>query len=161
MLLPRVERRKKVKVIVWLFVTPWTIQSMEFFRPRPSPGDLPNPGIEPRFSTLQADSLIAEPQGKPKNTRVGSLSLLQWIFLTEESNQGLLHCRQILYQLGYPGRTLLNRGRVGRQRGYWFSSMTSLTISITYHYDTNKHPCWLWLKSRRNKCYLSLLYFWN
>ena len=29
------------------------------------PGDLPNPGIEPRSPTLQADSLPAEPQGKP------------------------------------------------------------------------------------------------
>ena len=38
----------------------------------------------------------AEPQGKPKNTGVGSLSLLQWIFLTQESNWGLLHCRLIL-----------------------------------------------------------------
>ena len=36
----------------------------------------PNPGIEPRSSLLQADSLPDEPQGKPKNTRVGSLSLL-------------------------------------------------------------------------------------
>ena len=42
----------------------------------PSPEDLPNPGIEPRSSTLQADSLPAEPQGKPKNTGVGNLSLL-------------------------------------------------------------------------------------
>ena len=33
----------------------------------PSPGDLPNPGIEPRPPTSQADSLPAEPQGKPKN----------------------------------------------------------------------------------------------
>ena len=43
--------------------------------PFPSPGDLPNPGIKPRCPTLQADSLPAEPQGKPKNTGVGSLSL--------------------------------------------------------------------------------------
>ena len=49
-------------------VTPW-IQSMEFSRPQhwngqpfPSPGDLPNPAIEPRSLTLQADSLPAEPQ---------------------------------------------------------------------------------------------------
>ena len=69
--------------------------------PFPSPGDLPNPGIEPRSPTLQADSLPAEPQEKPKNTAVGSLSLLQQIFLTQELNQGLLHCRQILYQLSY------------------------------------------------------------
>ena len=40
---------------------------------------------------------------KPKDTRVGSLSLLLGIFLTQESNQGLLHCRQILYQLSYQG----------------------------------------------------------
>ena len=38
----------------------------------PSPGALPNPGIEPRSPALQVDSLPAEPQGKPKNTRVGS-----------------------------------------------------------------------------------------
>ena len=57
----------------------------------PSPEDLPNPGIEPRSPALQVDSLPAEPQGKPKNTGVGSLSLLQQIFLTQELNQGLLH----------------------------------------------------------------------
>ena len=69
----------------------------------PSPGDLPNPGIKPMSPTLQADSLPAEPQGKPKNTRVDSLSLLQCIFLTQESNQGFLCCRWILYQLSYQG----------------------------------------------------------
>ena len=37
--------------------------------------DFPNPGIEPRSPPLQADSLLAEPQGKPKNTGVGILSL--------------------------------------------------------------------------------------
>ena len=46
-----------------------------FMSPFPSPGDLPNPGTEPRSPTLQVDSLPAEPQGKPKNTGVGSLSL--------------------------------------------------------------------------------------
>ena len=34
----------------------------------PSPGDLPNPGIKPRYPALWEDSLPAEPQGKPKNT---------------------------------------------------------------------------------------------
>ena len=50
--------------------------------PFPSPRDLLNPGIEPRSLTLRADSLPAEPQGKPKNTGVGSLSLLQRILPT-------------------------------------------------------------------------------
>ena len=62
-------------------------------------GDLPNPGIKPSSLSLRVDSLPAEPQGKPKNTGVDRLSLLQGIFPTQELNQGLLHCRQILYQL--------------------------------------------------------------
>ena len=43
--------------------------------PCPSPGGLPNPGIEPRTLILQTDSLLSEILGKPKNTGVGSLSL--------------------------------------------------------------------------------------
>ena len=56
-----------------------------------------------RSPMLQADSLPAESQGMPKNTGVGSLSLLQGIFPTQELNQGLLHCRRILYQLSSVG----------------------------------------------------------
>ena len=52
-----------------------------------------------RSPTLQVDSLPVELQGKPKNTGVGSLSLLQEIFPTKELNRGPLHCRRILYQL--------------------------------------------------------------
>ena len=64
--------------------------------------DLPNPGIEPRLNPiLQVDSLPVEPQEMPKNTGVGSLSFLQGIFLTQESNRGLLHCKWILNQLSY------------------------------------------------------------
>ena len=62
------------------------------------------PRIEPRSPTLQADSLPAEPQGKPKNTAVGSLSLLQRICQTQESNRGLPHLRWILYQLSCEGQ---------------------------------------------------------
>ncbi len=62
---------------VQLFVTPWTVTrqaplSMRFPRqeywsglPFPSPGDLPNPGIEPGSPALQADALPSEPPGKP------------------------------------------------------------------------------------------------
>ena len=41
----------------------YTVQGSWLF---PSPRDHPNPEIEPRSLTLQADSLPAEPQGKPK-----------------------------------------------------------------------------------------------
>ena len=71
--------------------------------PYPPPGDLPNPGIQTRSPTLQADSLPSDPPGKPMNTGDGSLSLFQGIFLTQEFNMGLLHCRWILYQLRYQG----------------------------------------------------------
>ena len=96
-------------------VIPWTVThqpppSMGFSKqeywsrvPCPPPGDLPNPGIKPRSPALQADSLISEPPGKPKNTGVGSLSLLHQIFPTEELNWGLPHCGQILYQLSHTG----------------------------------------------------------
>ena len=72
--------------------------------PVPSPGDLPSLGIKARSPALQVDYLLTESPGKSKNPGVGSLSLLQGIFPTQESNQGLLHCRHILYQLSDQGR---------------------------------------------------------
>ena len=81
----------------------WILKWVAVLFPFPSSGDLPNPGIKPRSPTLQADSLPGEPQEKPKNTGVSSLSLLQQIFPTQELNRGLLHCRRILYQLSYEG----------------------------------------------------------
>ena len=65
---------------VQLFVTPWTVAhqtppSMGFSRqeywsglPFPSPGDLPDPGIEPRSPALQADALTSERGGKPSRS---------------------------------------------------------------------------------------------
>ena len=58
---------------------------------------------QPRSPTLQKDSLLSEPPGKPKNTGVGSLTLLQDIFPTQRFNPGLLHCRRILYCLSCQG----------------------------------------------------------
>ena len=70
----------KVKVkplsCIRLFVTPWTVAyevppSVKFSRqeywsglPFPSPGDFPDPGIEPGSPALQADALPSEPPGK-------------------------------------------------------------------------------------------------
>ena len=58
---------------------------------------------QPRSPTLQVGSLLSEPPGKPKNTVVGSLSLLQGIFLTQGLNVGLPHCRQMLCRLSHQG----------------------------------------------------------
>ena len=107
---------------------PWGFSRQKYCSglPCPPPGDLLNPGIEPRSTALQTDSLPSEPPGKPKNTGVGSLSLLQGIFLTQESNQGLLNCRRILYQLscqGNPNKCVINTLYVCPYTIY----------SITYH----------------------------
>ena len=50
---------------------------------------------------LQPSRLLCLWNSPGKNTRMGCHSLLQGIFLTQGSNQGLLHCRQILYHLSY------------------------------------------------------------
>ena len=72
---------------VQLLVTPWTVTcqaplSIGFSRqeywsglPFPSPGDLPDPGIEPRSPALQADSLPSEPPGKPSWIRYHNTKL--------------------------------------------------------------------------------------
>ena len=69
---------------------PWGVSKQEYWTGLscPPPGDLPNPGLKPRSPSLQMDSLPSEPPGKPKNTGVGSLSLLQQIFQTQKSNLG-------------------------------------------------------------------------
>ena len=83
----------KVKSLshVRLFETPWTVAyqaplSMEFSRqeywsglPFPSPGDLPNPGIEPRSPALQADALPSEPPGKLEHFWGGIWKLLSFL----------------------------------------------------------------------------------
>ena len=86
----------------------WGFSRPEYWSglPCPPPGDLPNPGIKPRSPALWANSLPTEPPGKPKNTGMGSPSLLRGNFLIQESNQGLLHCRRNLYQLSYQGSLL-------------------------------------------------------
>ena len=82
------------------------------------------------------DSLPSKPPGKPKNTGVGSLSLLQWIFPTQELNWGLLHCRQILYQLSYQGSP-----RNDPQTGEKFYQRSSHTFAKVLG-PTTDFPTW-------------------
>ena len=64
--------------------------------------------LESESCSVMSDSLwphgLYSPWNSPgQNTRVGSLSLLQGIFPTQGSNQGLPHCKWILYQLSHKG----------------------------------------------------------
>ena len=75
----------KLLIRVQLFATAWTVvyqasPSMGFSRqeywnglPFPSPGYLPDPGIEPGSPTLEADALTSEPPGKPLSTKSSML----------------------------------------------------------------------------------------
>ena len=70
---------------------------------------------ESESHSVMSDSLqphgLYSPRNSPgQNTGVGSLSLLQGIFPTQGSNPGLLHCRQILYQLSHKGSILCKDG---------------------------------------------------
>ena len=102
---------------VWLFATPWTIQSMEFSSPWNgypfhSLGYLPNPGIEPRSPSRCRQILYQlDHQGSP--------IILEWVaypfcrvFPTQELNRVLLPCRRILYQLSYQGSPERERERL-------------------------------------------------
>ena len=63
-----------------------------------SPGE--GEGYQLQYSDLENSmDCIVHGVAKSQNTGVASLSLLQGIFPTQGSNPGLLHCRQILYQL--------------------------------------------------------------
>ena len=77
---------------------------------------------------MQADSLLSELPGKAKNTGGGSLALIQGNFLTQESNQGLLHCRWILYQLSDQGMSLLGTLTFARS-----------PVCCVYHRDQGNH----------------------
>ena len=65
--------------------------------------------------SLQPNGLYSPWNSPGQNTGVGSHSLLQRIFPTQKLNQGLLHCRQILYQLNLQGSPLTVLGTVNLQ----------------------------------------------
>ena len=94
---------------------------------------------------LQANSLPAEPQGKPKNTGVGRLSLLQRIFPTQESNQGVLHCRCILYQLSYQGSPLVEIMIKYKPVGGILLPFFFIYIYTHTHTYTHTHVCYMYM----------------
>ena len=76
--------RVRLSAIPWAIVYQASL-SMGFSRqeywgglPFPSPGDLPDPGMEPRSPTLQADALPSEPPGKPMESLKIEKQGLSW-----------------------------------------------------------------------------------
>ena len=101
---------------VWFFATPWTIAcqaplTMEFSRqeywsgvPFPSPGNHPNPGIEPWSPALQVDSLLSYLPGKPKTqpwiwVNMNPSTCLLIVCVTLRNYLSFLGLNYILYKL--------------------------------------------------------------
>ena len=134
-----------------LFATPWTAVhqvplSIRFSRQRywsglpfPSPGDLPNPGIEPGSPALQADSLLTELQGKQMVKRMSTMQETQVRFLGWEDpleKEMAIHSRTIAWKIPWteePGRLQ----SVGSQRvgHYWATSLTYLLMIIQWKWQ--------------------------
>ena len=68
--------------------------------------------------SLQPHGLFSPWNSPDQNTGVGSLSLLQGFFPTQGLNPGLLHCRQILYQLSYQGSSMCNKTQLNDLKPY-------------------------------------------
>ena len=93
---------------VQLSVTPWTVacqaplsvgilqaRILQWLAVPRLQGIFPTQELKPGLPQVEF-FLLSEPPGKPKNTGVSSLSLLQEIFSTQKSNRGLLHCSFVL-----------------------------------------------------------------
>ena len=85
-----------------------------------------------QVSHIAAGFSPAEPQGKPKNTGVNTLPHLQGIFPNQGSNQDLLHCRWILYQLSHKGspRILEWVAYPFSRRSSWSRNRTGVSCSV-------------------------------
>ena len=93
------------------------------------------------FGSLQPRELYSPWNSLGQNTGVGSLFLLQRIFPTQGSNPGLLHCRQILYQLDHQGSP-----------GSYSLDVKSHSPSKGMSHDLLEKHWWV----RRGSCFLSI-----
>ena len=140
---------------IWLFVSPWTVicqtlstrilqaRILEWVVICRPPGDLPNPGTEPRSPTLQMDSPPYEPQGSPR--------ILEWVAypFSRGSSQPrnptgisciagrflfFFFCRQILYQLSYQGEVQNYRYFLINIHSPFFCYLLKIKWSILYSF---------------------------
>ena len=80
-------------------------------------------------NSLRPHGLCSPWTSPGQNTGMGSPSLLQQIFPTQESNRGLLHCRQILYQLSYQGNPEeYNLSLIINKNHFYFLSPVSISL---------------------------------
>ena len=133
---------------VQLFATPWIytvhgilqariLEWVDFLCSRGSS----QPRDKIQVSHIAGTFFISWAKGKPNNTGVGSLSLLHWIFLTQESNWGILH----LQVDSFRGQTRLKLGFTTRIR-----------VPLGNFYKPHQKLfswSWKWGNNLESKCY--------
>jgi len=158
---------------VRLFVTPWTVAhqaplSMGFSRqeywsglPFPSPGDLPDPGIEPRSPLLKLDSLPSEPPGKPhmsdkhKQKEWNKPECYLWTGKNGRTSQTYnMNTTQIMYHLYATWPLPNSQINHSFSASYWWVSVVPRYPS--FHLLERVSMCWLQITSA---CWVHLLLF--
>ena len=139
---------------VQLFLTPYSVAcqaplSMEFSRqeyrskePFPSPGNIPNSGIEPRSPTLQADSWSSEPRGKPVLGSLGCLNKIPYTgWLKQQKSIFLQFWRLKVYDQGV---SIIR---------FWWMSLLACRQSLSW--------CFLGCRDRKRKRERAGVYSYN
>ena len=98
------------------------------------------------FQASQADSLPSEPPEKRKNTVVGSLSLLQGNFLTQDSNWGLLHSRWF-FTIWATREAHFSTASSTKETGQLKYLLSHITLSSDWLRGSCSHP---WARNKRH-----------
>ena len=116
------------------------------------------------YNSLWPHGLYSPWNSPGQNTGLGSQSLIQWIFPKQKLNWGLLHCRRILYQLGYEGSLEKLGQHIKKQRHYLPTEVhlvktmvypvimygcESWTIKKAEHWRIDAFELWCWRKLLR------------
>ena len=134
------------------FLCPWGFSRQEYWSglPCPPPGDLPNPGTEPRFPALQADSLSSEPPGKPYHSKAP----FNWLLYQIHGKLNMCHnvmekfkyqrCKNELKGISWIGKhSLLSLETCSSQKwlGNWILKFPQLSVLIVFDFDSIL-KCW-------------------
>ena len=104
---------------------------------------------------------LYSPYSPGQNTGVGNLSLLQVIFPTQGSNPGLLHCRQILYQLSYQGSPMTNLDNIFKSRDSTLPTNLHLVKAMVFPVVMYGCKSWTVRKAERKRMDVFKLWCWR
>jgi len=157
-------------MIKWLNIE----KLMEFYRseywsrqPFPSPVNLPNPGIKARSPALWADSYQLSHKGSPRILEWGAYPFSRESSWPRNTNWGLLHWRQILYQLSYQGSLIekhcKEKSNGIRKKIYFILTQLILKSFSEFEYSSVKFKDFANRKTKHYQWYIlkAMKYVWG